>query len=75
MKFLRSTVGYMIAGMIVMSVWGAFAGAYGIGGGYFAAFMIIWPNVVYEPLSRTDQAGCRCSLCGHGIGHRNLRRV
>ena len=32
MKFLRSTVGYMIAGMIVMSVWGAFAGAYGIGG-------------------------------------------
>ncbi|HFH9921997.1 Lin0368 family putative glycerol transporter subunit [Streptococcus sp. P25B114] len=43
MKFLRSTIGYMIAGMIVMSVWGAFADAYGIIGGYFAAFIIIGP--------------------------------
>lgn len=41
MKFLRSTIGYMIAGMIVMSVWGAFAEAYGIGGGWFAALIII----------------------------------
>ncbi|CQR23730.1 membrane protein [Streptococcus varani] len=43
MKFLRSTIGYMIAGMIVMSVWGAFGNAYGIIGGYFAAFIIIGP--------------------------------
>ena len=43
MKFLRSTIGYMIAGMIVMSVWGAFADAYGIGGGWFAALIIIGP--------------------------------
>ncbi|HEL1613201.1 Lin0368 family putative glycerol transporter subunit [Streptococcus suis] len=43
MKFLRSTIGYMIAGMIVMSVWGAFAEAYGIIGGFFAAFIIIGP--------------------------------
>lgn len=43
MKFLRSTIGYMIVGMIVMSVWGAFAEAYGIIGGFFAAFIIIGP--------------------------------
>lgn len=43
MKFIRSTIGYMIAGMIVMSVWGAFADAYGIAGGFFAAVIIIGP--------------------------------
>ena len=43
MKFVRSTLGYMIAGMIVMSVWGVFADAYGIAGGYLAAFIIIGP--------------------------------
>lgn len=43
MKFLRSTIGYMIAGMIVMSVWGAFADSYGIGGGWFASLIIIGP--------------------------------
>ena len=43
MKFLRSSIGFMIAGMIVMSVWGAFGNAYGIVGGYFAAFIIIGP--------------------------------
>ncbi|MGY3725559.1 hypothetical protein SAMN05421767_1508 [Granulicatella balaenopterae] len=43
MKMLRAILGYMIAGMIVMSVWGAFSGSYGIIGGYFAAFIIIGP--------------------------------
>lgn len=43
MKFLRSMLGYMIAGMIVMSVWDGFVGSYGIFGGFFAAFIIIGP--------------------------------
>lgn len=43
MRFLRSTIGYMIAGMIVMSVWGAFSERYGIGGGWLAALIIIGP--------------------------------
>lgn len=45
MKFFRSVLGYMIAGMIVMSVWGAFVGveSFGIIGGWLAAFVIIGP--------------------------------
>lgn len=43
MKFLRGMLGYMIAGMIVMSVWGGFAAPYGIAGGYIAAIIIIGP--------------------------------
>lgn len=45
MKFLRAVVGYAIAGMIVMTVWGAFAGVEGFGiiGGWLAAFAIIGP--------------------------------
>lgn len=43
MKFLRSTLGYMIAGMLVMSVWDAFSAQYGIVGGFFSAFIIIGP--------------------------------
>lgn len=41
MKHLGTIIGTAIAGMFVMSVWGAFAGAYGIAGGWFAGFMII----------------------------------
>ena len=41
MKHLGTILGAAIAGMFVMSVWGAFAGAYGIGGGWFAGFIII----------------------------------
>ncbi|MCF8019454.1 conserved membrane protein of unknown function [Petrocella atlantisensis] len=41
MKHLGTILGAAIAGMFVMSVWGAFAGAYGIGGGWFAGFAII----------------------------------
>lgn len=43
MKHLGTIVGTAIAGMFVMSVWGAFAGAYGIAGGWFAALLIIGP--------------------------------
>lgn len=41
MKHLGTILGTAIAGMFVMSVWGEFAGAYGIGGGWFAALAII----------------------------------
>lgn len=41
MKHLFTIIGTAIAGMFVMSVWGAFAGAYGIAGGWFAGLMII----------------------------------
>lgn len=43
MKFLRAVLGYAIVGMIVMSVWGAFVGVWGIIGGWLAAFAIIAP--------------------------------
>lgn len=41
MKNLGSIIGFAIAGIFVMSVWGAFAEAYGIFGGWFAGLMII----------------------------------
>jgi hypothetical protein len=42
MRYLASIVGYAIAGMFVMNVWGALAGAYGLLGGWFAALVIIF---------------------------------
>lgn len=41
MKHFGTILGTAIAGMFVMSVWGEFAGAYGIAGGWFAGFAII----------------------------------
>ncbi|MGB7595530.1 MAG: hypothetical protein WBL80_08185 [Erysipelotrichaceae bacterium] len=43
MKFLRAVLGYMIAGMFVMAVWGKMASdpSFGIFGGWFAALSII----------------------------------
>lgn len=41
MKRLGSIIGFAIAGIFVMSVWGSFAGAYGIFGGWFAGLAII----------------------------------
>lgn len=41
MKHVGTMIGAAIAGIFVMSVWGAFAEAYGIGGGWFAGFIII----------------------------------
>ncbi|MCT4584266.1 MAG: hypothetical protein N4A54_05000, partial [Peptostreptococcaceae bacterium] len=43
LKRLGIILGSAIAGIFVMSVWGAFASAYGIGGGWFAGFIIIGP--------------------------------
>jgi len=41
MKHVGTILGTAIAGMFVMSIWGEFAGTYGIGGGWFAGFIII----------------------------------
>ncbi len=41
MKKIGSILGYAIAGIFVMSVWGAFVETYGIGGGWFSGFIII----------------------------------
>lgn len=41
MKFLKSSLGFMVAGMLVMSIWGDWSGAYGNLGGWFAGFVII----------------------------------
>lgn len=42
MKFIRSTIGYMFAGMVVMSVWGGVIdGNIGTVGGILAGFLII----------------------------------
>ena len=42
MKFIRSTIGYMFAGMVVMSVWGGVIdGDIGTVGGILAGFLII----------------------------------
>ena len=41
MKNIGSIIGFAIAGIFVMSVWGAFAEAYGIFGGWFAGLAII----------------------------------
>lgn len=41
MKHVGTILGAAIAGIFVMSVWGAFAGEYGIGGGWFAGLIII----------------------------------
>ncbi|HHX52512.1 MAG TPA: hypothetical protein GX703_03225 [Erysipelothrix sp.] len=41
MKLVRSTIGYMFAGMIVMSVWGGVIEGLGTIGGILAGFLII----------------------------------
>ena len=41
MKLVRSTIGYMFAGMIVMSVWGGVIEGLGTIGGILAGFFII----------------------------------
>jgi len=39
-KNIGSIIGFAIAGIFVMSVWGAFAEAYGIFGGWFAGLRL-----------------------------------
>ncbi|MBP3041596.1 hypothetical protein J9303_19325 [Bacillaceae bacterium Marseille-Q3522] len=43
MIFIRGSLGYMIAGIFAMSVWGSLSSSYGILGGYLAAIIIIGP--------------------------------
>lgn len=43
MKFFRSTIGFMIAGVLVMSIWDSLVGDHGRLGGFLAAFVIIAP--------------------------------
>lgn len=71
MKMFRSIVGFAIAGMFVMSVWGAFAGAYGIVGGWFAGFIIIsimwflnhFIGLIHNPGAFVDMA-LGIAICG-----------
>ncbi len=68
MKHLGTIIGTAIAGMFVMSVWGALAGAYGIGGGWFAGFAIIgtmWFLNHYVGIHNNDGAWVDMAL---GIG-------
>lgn len=71
MKFFKSTIGYMIAGMLVMSVWDEFADAYGIFGGFFAAFIIIGPmwfmNHYIELIDQSEGAAFVDMALGIGI--------
>lgn len=69
MKHLGTVIGTAIAGMFVMSVWGEFAGAYGIGGGWFAALAIIgtmWLLNHYLGLINNDGAFVDMA-CGIGV--------
>lgn len=43
MKAIRSIIGFMLAALFVLAVWGEFAEAYGVIGGWFAALAIIGP--------------------------------
>lgn len=71
MKFFKSTLGYMIAGMLVMSVWDSFADSYGIFGGFFAAFIIIGPmwfmNHYVELIDQTEGVAFVDMALGIGI--------
>ncbi|WP_432409239.1 Lin0368 family putative glycerol transporter subunit [Wukongibacter sp. M2B1] len=68
MKHFGTILGTAIAGMFVMSVWGKFADAYGIGGGWFAGFIIIgtmWFLNHYVGIHNNDGAWVDMAL---GIG-------
>lgn len=43
MKHIRNILGFFIAGIFVMGVWGEYAGSYGIAGGFLGAIIIIGP--------------------------------
>ncbi|RKD32548.1 Lin0368 family putative glycerol transporter subunit [Thermohalobacter berrensis] len=68
MKHLGTILGTAIAGMFVMSVWGAFVEAHGIGGGWFAGLIIIgtmWYLNHYVGIHNNDGAWVDMAL---GIG-------
>ncbi|KAB3537725.1 hypothetical protein F8154_02640 [Alkaliphilus pronyensis] len=69
MKHVGTMIGSAIAGMFVMSVWGAFATEYGIGGGWFAGFIIIgtmWMLNHYIGVINNDGAFVDMA-CGIGV--------
>lgn len=75
MKHLGTIIGTCIAGMFVMSVWGAFASKYGIGGGWFAGFAIIgtmWFLNHFVGIHNNDGAWVDMAL---GIGTAGFMRV
>lgn len=72
MKHVGTILGAAIAGMFVMSVWGAFDAAYGIAGGWFAGFVIIsimWTMNHYVGVINNDGAfvdmAVGISVCGY----------
>lgn len=68
MKHVGTILGSAIAGIFVMSVWGAFSNAYGIGGGWFAGLIIIgsmWYINHYLGIHNNDGAFVDMAL---GIG-------
>lgn len=74
-RHLGTICGSAIAGMFVMSVWGAFAGAYGIAGGWFAGFIIIgtmWYMNHYIGIHNNDGAwvdmACGIAVTGYMKG-------
>jgi len=74
LKHLFTVIGTALAGMFVMSVWGAFSTAYGIGGGWFAGFLIIgsmWYMNHYLGVHNNDGAWVDMAL---GIGTAGLMR-
>lgn len=60
MRFLRAFLGYMIAGLLVMSVWNELGAAGGIFGGYLPAIIIVGPlwfmNHYVNLVGNTDDA-------------------
>ncbi|MFP7297044.1 Lin0368 family putative glycerol transporter subunit [Neobacillus niacini] len=73
MKFSRGVIGYCIAGMIVMSVWGPLSSKYGLMGGVLAAFFIIGPMwymnhyvglIDHEDDSAFVDMGLGIAICG-----------
>lgn len=73
MRFTRGVIGYCIAGMIVMSVWGPLSNNYGILGGFVAAFIIIGPMwymnhhvglIEHEDDSAFVDMGLGIAVCG-----------
>ncbi|MDS0528404.1 hypothetical protein NNC19_22195 [Clostridium sp. SHJSY1] len=58
MKFLKSTLGYFLAAVIINASWGIFIDKFGIWGGYFAALFLtgsMWYINHYLALIKHDE--------------------
>jgi hypothetical protein len=64
MIYIRTIIGAAIAGILAMSIWGAYASAYGVAGGWLAAIMIIgimwflnhFVGLIHNPGASVDMA-------------------